>query len=350
MIWSLLVVVCSLGVLGDVETGCGADYTRVSQSRKFYYTVANLVSTDLSLVEPPLDLNSELQFEGLLNAYSCLGYFGPIGPYGPLGTLGPIGTNTWNPSYWISGLGYDWSRYSTEVTGLGGPLSAAGPLGASGPLGSAYYDQCPCMGAYAHHLMNGGIFHVLGPTGPLGALGPLGPLGPIGAHGFPRDTKGNYVSSGVTKRTVSVPYDGTVNRQFELFENYDQQHAYSLTNNDCSFMVQGTWSYLDTPKSYAFTSNYDQFVTILVVPTLQMYAFDFTVKVTKPGGTAVSISSSSFSYMDHVVVKVPQMTTFEVKVTSGSIFQLYGEYRIFVVGSTSYVNQYDILGPYQHLL
>lgn len=55
---------------------------------------------------------------------------------------------------------------------MGGPLSAKGPLGTTGPLSDYWYNRvCPCISSYAHQLMNGGVFSILGPVGPLGALG-----------------------------------------------------------------------------------------------------------------------------------------------------------------------------------
>uniref|UniRef100_A0A6B2L996 Uncharacterized protein n=1 Tax=Arcella intermedia TaxID=1963864 RepID=A0A6B2L996_9EUKA len=339
--WLLCVLLWSYGVLS--QSGC-TDFSRVNQNQFLYYSVESLVDADLSTVEPPLDA----QFTGLLGSGSCLGYAGPIGPYGPLGMLGPLGNNTWNPSFWISGLGWDWSKFSQFLTGMGGPLSVAGPLGENGPLGyNWYYGVCPCLSSFGHHLMNGGIFHILGPVGPLGALGPLGPLGPIGAHGYSRDSNGNYISGGSIQRQVTVPYNSTTSRVFDLYEQYEQSYAYKLTNNDCSFFVHGTWYYGDVPNVYNWTSQQEQFVSVLLTPIYQLNDFDFTLTIYEHSGSVVQVSSSSTLWIDHVIVKVPAQSRMHIKIVSPNIFQVYGEYRLYVTGSTSYIDLFDIVGSYQ---
>ncbi len=276
---------------------------------------------------------------------SALGYYGPIGSYGPLGMLGPIGDNTWNVSYWMSAVG-DWSEWSQDLTDHGGPLSEAGPLGPNGPLSDqAYNYDLPAINDFGKQLQAGGVWTVLGPVGPLGALGPLGPLGPIGAHGYATDYDGRYVANDVEVRTVDVAYDGGV-RTYELVENYDESYAKSKTDNDTSFMVEGyiCWPYSET-DAYTFTSEAAQYVTIMVLPEYTLDDFDFVVKDAE--GNVVADSNSG-DYVDWVQIPVSANTTLTVEVELYSTAHyLTKDYRLFVTGSTEYINSSDITGDHQ---
>src|SRR5262245_42571465 len=219
---------------------------------------------DLSSLTPPCrtaDPGHDCEF--YLSSLSALGDYGPLGAYGPLGTLGPLGSNAWNASYWISGAG-DSASWEKSIDG---PLSAQGPLGPNGPLGDEAYDETlPSINDWAKQLQGGGEWTSLGPLGALAPLGPLGPLGPVGAHGYRRDSHGNYTSGSAVKRTINVDY---APHTFELFEMYDEDTAKSDAPNDTSFVALGEAPRGET-DSYEIKSRYDQFVTILVVPEKQL--------------------------------------------------------------------------------
>lgn len=331
ILFSLLLIWSSFSGLYKVEASTNYNYVSAS-------SVAEL-NRDLSSISPEIAHPDWLK--DYLYSWSCLGYYGPIGPYGPLGMLGPVGSNIWNPSVYISGIG-DWSYWSETLTNLGGPLSEDGPLGPTGPLNeNAYFHVLPAINDFGKHLQAGGLFTVLGPVGPLGALGPLGPLGPIGAHGYLADSNGNYVSNGVIYRTVGVPYNDTI-RTYELFEKYTESHAKSMTDNDTSFMVEGEIYPLSENDTYTFTSNESQFVTILVTPEKEYDDFDLEILDSNDN---VIATSNRADYIDWVQIQVPAGTTLKARVTLHSTGHFLSKtYRLFVVGSTQYINTTDISG------
>eukprot|EP01125_Pyxidicula_operculata_P021558 TRINITY_DN8354_c0_g1_i1.p1 TRINITY_DN8354_c0_g1~~TRINITY_DN8354_c0_g1_i1.p1 ORF type:complete len:348 (+),score=52.68 TRINITY_DN8354_c0_g1_i1:25-1068(+) len=333
----VIAVILMITISQVVSQSCVANYSRVNQNQLVYSTSSTLITFDSSTLYPPLGLGDS----AYLLPSSCLGLYGPLGPYGPLGMLGPLGSNVWNPSYWISGSGLDWSQWSKNLTGMGGPLSQAGPLGNTGPLSPYWYNQvCPCINAFSHQLMLGGVFSVLGPLGPLGAVGPLGPLGPIGAHGYTQDSYGQYVDgAGNVQRSVVVPFDKSTSRTYSLYEEYDQDFAAAKTDNDCSFYVEGVWKRgEDSRNTFTFTCN-NEYVTVLVVPL--MLADDFDLLVTSP--TTMKGSTSTYVDWAHFKVKAKQPITVKVNLGASANF-LQSTYRLYVTGSTSYLNQRDITG------
>ncbi|THB74163.1 MAG: hypothetical protein D6B28_02580 [Gammaproteobacteria bacterium] len=310
-----------------------------------YISASSVESLNGSLVSVTPAVVTPSNAADYLDEDSALGYNGPIGSYGPLGMLGPIGDNSWNVSYWMSAIG-DWSEWSDDMTDHGGPLSEDGPLGPYGPIShDAYYIDLPAINDFGKQLQAGGVWTVLGPVGPLGALGPLGPLGPIGAHGYATDWDGRYVENDVEVRTVDVPYEGSV-RTYELVENYDEDYAKSMTDNDTSFMVEGYISYPYSEKdTYTFTSAVGQYVTILVLPEYTLDDFDFVVKDDE--GNVVADSNST-DFVDWIQIQVPANTTLTVEVELYSTAHyLTKDYRLFVTGSTEYINSSDITGDHQ---
>lgn len=282
-----------------------------------------------------------------LGALSALGSYGPLGAYGPLATLGGIGDNSWNPSRWFDSSVVDTTWSMTE-----GPLSEAGPLGEKGPLSEIYYDgELFKQNEFARHLRGLGLWSVLGPLGPMGPMGAMGPLGPNGAHGFGADRAGNYFNTeGDIQRKVDVWYDKehTVKREYELFERYTEAQAKSMTDNDTSFMVEGTTSYAGggdyEVDEFAFTSSSDQLVTIAVVPEKSLDDFDFDV-CDQHGN--VLLSSDASDTIDWAQLQVPAGTTLSVKVKlGGSGHWLSKDYRLFVTGSGEQLNKSDISGAH----
>ncbi|THB66811.1 MAG: hypothetical protein D6B27_06000 [Gammaproteobacteria bacterium] len=312
----------------------------------FYISASSVEDMNQSLVSVTPAVSTPSNAEIYLDEQSCLGYLGPIGPYGPLGALGPVGNNSWNVSYWMSAIG-DWSDWSDDMTDHDGPLSESGPLGPNGPLSyQAYNVDLPAINDFGKQLQAGGVWSVLGPVGPLGALGPLGPLGPVGAHGYATDYDGAYIENGEEVRTVTVDYEGG-ERDYELFENYDEDYAKSKADNDTSFMVEGyiAWPYWET-DSYTFTSGEDQYVTIVLVPEYQLDDFDIVVK--DANGNVIA-ESNTFEYIDWIQIEnVEAGTELTVEVElSGSWHYASKDYRVIVTGSTQYINSTDIAGDHQ---
>ena len=311
---------------------CAVDPTQ-DPGTLWYTSASSVTGVDVSQVSP-----SASDLSAYLDQTSALGYLGPIGPYGPLGTLGPLGSNSWNPSYWISGFG-NWDQFSQQVTGLGGPLSESGPLGSNGPLTTTqYYQNMPCLGDFDAQMLAGGLFSVLGP------IGPLGPLGPLGATGYSTDSHGQFLdSSGTVQRTIDVPYDGSgTTRTFELFEIYTQSFAHSFKQLDTSFGVYATYS-TKTTSTFTFTSAVAQAVTILVTPNYQLDAYSLTVK-DGSGNTITTTSQTTFP--PWVQIRVAAGAQLSVTVVNTYHGHLLGmDYRLWVVGSTNQFQDTDITGP-----
>ncbi len=326
---------------GDYTTG-NLTYTSMSKVYSLGYTISSIT--------PAID-NNKIPYgtaSDYLTDASCLGYFGPLGPYGPLGLLGPIGDNSWNASYWITGNG-DWSDWSDAQYG---GMSSEGPLGHNGPVAGDQYYGITDPGLtlfqtndFAVHSRAMGVWTPLGPIGPLGALGPLGPLGPIGAHGYTANSNGEYTDNSQVKRTYDVDFDGNGNmRTYELYEKYPESFAEAKTDNDTSFMVEGTSSSFEDVDVYSFTSSVDQFVTIVVVPEAQLDDFDFSIVDANDNYIA---TSSAGTYIDWIQVKVPAGTTLKARVKCFySGHTLASTYRLYVTGSTQYLNESEIAGDH----
>lgn len=320
-----------------------------ARAQDFYVSASSVeaLDRDLDSISPAIDPTRVPGGtpESYLLSTSCLGRYGPLGAYGPLGILGPIGDNAWNPSYWISALG-DWSHWANDLANLGGPLDETGPLGPEGPVSETNYYSNPLYDTnhFARQLQGAGVWTVLGPIGPLGALGPLGPLGPVGAHGYARDSDGNYRSGDQVVRTVSVPFSGG-SRQYELVEHYDELFARSMTDNDTSFMVSGRINSFFESHRYAFTSAGAQLVTIVLVPEKSLDNFDLTLL--DGAGNEIAASNSYF-YVDWIQVSVPAGQTLEARVhLASSLHYLSKSYRLLVVGSTPRLAQTEITGDHR---
>ncbi len=321
------------------------------------YTTGNLTYTtmkevynlsyDVSSILPSID-DSKIPYgdaDDYLGNDGPLGYYGPLGPYGPLATLGPIGDNTWNASYWMSAWAYD------DVTG---PLGPNGPLGEDGPVaGNQYYGiEDPGLtlfqtNDFAVHSRALGVWAPVGPIGPLGALGALGPLGPVGAHGYSDNTNGEYVdSNNVVKRNVTMWFDAaqTTQRTYELYEVYPEAFAEAKTDNDTSFMAEGHSSSYSDEDIYEFTSATHQVVTITLVPEKQLDDFDLVIR--DENGNLVAYSDTT-TFIDWVQLKVPSGTKLKAYVKCYySGHTLASTYRLYVNGSTNYINKTEITGDH----
>jgi hypothetical protein len=93
--------------------------------------------------------------------------------------------------------------------------------------------------------------------------------------------------------------------------------------------------------SYALTSGDNQYVTILVVPEYQLDAFSVTVS---DGGGEIT-RSEQITFINWVQLRVaadsPLKITVDLKYSAG--FWQHN-YRLFVVGSTTYIPQSDMQG------
>lgn len=311
-----------------------------STSKIQYITASTIESlnSNVSSVHPAI----ESSLIAYLGVNSSLGYLGPISQLGPLGPLGPIGTNLWNPSAWISGA-YSWNSYFSTING---PLSTSGPLGQNGPYTSDNYYQGDVFSSnqFAANTRAFGLWSILGPIGPLGAVGALGPLGPIGATGLVRNPlTGEFVNgSGSVIRSLNVPYSANSNRSFDVYENYTQSFAAQMTNNDTSFMVEGSLGF-NASNSYTINSSQDQIVTVLAVPDTTVTSDIIYVGVYTTAGKLIALSNSN-SYINYVEFTAPK-GSYVVKITKNP-YSLSPLYRLYVTGSYSYLNQYYIQGNY----
>lgn len=295
-------------------------------------------NTNMSGIYPAVDSNLSIY----LGVNSALGYLGPISQLGPLGPLGPLGTNLWNPSAWISGA-YSWNSYFSMING---PLSDSGPLGQNGPYTDASYYNGTIFNTnqFAANTRNFGLWSILGATGPLGAVGALGPLGTIGSTGLLRNgVTGQFTNtSGNVVRTLSVPYNSNTSRLFDVYENYAQNFASQMPDNDTSFMVEGNLGY-NASNSYTINSSQDQIVTVLAVPDTTIMSDIIYVGVYTTSGKLIALSNSN-SYINYVEFTAPK-GSYVVKITKSAL-SLSSVYRLYVTGSYTYLNQYYIHGGY----
>lgn len=179
----------------------------------------------------------------------------------------------------------------------------------------------------------------------VGPLSALGPLGPIGAHGYKADKQGNYVDgNGQVVRTVSVPYNGSYSRTFELFESYTQAFAHSFRAQDTSFMVHGVWDPSNSAASvFPLVSKQNQVVTILLVP---MYQFD-SFQLTLLQGSTQLVQTYELTFIEWIQFRATAGTTYTIDVDlQYSAQPLPNEYFLYVVGSTSEFQYSDISGPH----
>lgn len=358
--------------------------------------------------------------------YSPLGYCGPLGPFGPLGFRGPLGPVEGKAGFkptsvaevnraaarvfgpWFLALsktkGWDATRTEGKAgqedpfgpygpLGPNGPLHLKGPLGPDGPLGSSYCalgagDLSLSDSSPTKHLQAGGVWAVLGPTGPLGPLGPLGALGPLGpgyllhedGAGDPRRIPGVLYDRGTGQPATvhSLAFGPGNQRRYEWVEFYPGETARNpAVVKDSSFVTQGRIDDAGQADSYRFTSHAGQFVTVTVVPGNPEDAYGLEAKLTLPDGTApgpIRSTNSQSEYVNHLHVRVPKGTLFELSVTRQDpapgerppdcpwsylrwstpvlkpmgVEENRGAYRLVVVGSTEAFGGTDIRG--MHLL
>lgn len=305
---------------------------------RYYYVTASTVAE-----ARPGQASDRAGISAFLQPSGCMGYRGPIGPYGPLGSLGPIGDRPWNASAYTGHV--DRSEHRDD---LSGPLGPFGPLGKDGPVGDIYADAAVFdLNAFTAQLRGGGLVSVLGPTGPLGAFGPLGPLGPVGAHLHERDRMGRYLdSSGAVQRSVDVLYDkdSGETRRYDLVEDYREDFAKKMQDNDTSFMVRGYISGREE-DAFSFTSREEQLVSVVVVPEKELDDFDFEIL---DRDDKVICASSQGSSVDWAELRVPAGQKLKVKVKlHGSAHWLSKDYRLIVTGSTESLKEPGVTGAHQ---
>ena len=273
----------------------------------------------------------------------ALGFDGPIGCYGPLALNGPIGSNLWNKSSWINHFSWiDWESHTK------GPLTKEGPLGENGPYTrkNYYHGSLFKMNSFSPHTRAFGVWSVLGPIGPLGAVGALGPLGPL-ANLFKANKNGEFLDEkGNVETTVSVAYNSSLYRQFDLFENYLPSFAQSNVL-DTSFMVQDDLlNYRSKSATFLFTSSQNQFVHLLAVPLFRSGVFRIDLR--DQSGKTI-ISSKSDKFVNFILFSAHKNQTYRVTISS-SPFSFSSSFRLFVTGSYDYLDSYNFIADYiQHL-
>ena len=101
-----------------------------------------------------------------------------------------------------------------------------------------------------------------------------------------------------------------------------------------------------TGMFFLFTSAENQFVTVVVVPVSAQS--DFDLALLDEHGKPV-LSSSLITLVDWIQIKVSAGTRLRAKVTIKSALLPFapgaGDYRLFVTGSTQYLNKSNISGP-----
>jgi hypothetical protein len=284
---------------------------------------ASSVRSNFASIRPSSTAGEPWQY---IRTMSALGHYGPLGEYGPLGALGPLGNGAWSPEHYVSG-GFSWANWSESLGDGGGPLSADGPLGSNGPLGQGFDIEDPSVSAFEAHLWPGGVFAALGPVGPLGPLGPLGALGPIGAHGYRRESTGEYVPRSGEQchdapegaeeapcRLIDVPWDDSEVRTYELVERYTESHAASMSDNDTSFMVDGEIADGEPDDRFEFTSRDAQWVTIVLTPISARYPYVQAMSVLGYAATQGYAVPSTVT-VPHVLTGIPVANGYEHSTT-----------------------------------
>lgn len=274
-----------------------------------------------------------------------LGSNGSLGFAGPLGSLGPLsqrfaGSIPPNPA---QNYGNNWCAAAPTQSDSGCVYGSYGPLGQDGPLNPAYYfnqmyhleQHIYWHGDYNHNLDSSGVWGIqgpLGPTGPLAAPGALGPLGISLQAGMTTTEDGVYQADGATVRKtqpIRYTHDATVYRIYDLFEMYSKAYATKMgtgcadcEENDTSFAVDASLQPVAPDgDAYYFTSGYEQFVSINVVPVNFFTAYGMALSVSANGGsgyTPVATAnsnpfSSGFSgIMNFIVARVKKGEKFRL--------------------------------------
>jgi len=189
-----------------------------------------------------------------------------------------------------------------------------------------------------------GLFSPLGPLGPLGVLGPLGPIGSVAlvASGYSQDSDGNLNQGGSVARTITV-----AGNTFELFEWYDETFAMNMQNNDASFMVRGQVNNNGDSRTFSFTSNANQYVTILVNAEAQLDSFSILLQDGSGNEITRANVDATYGLINWIQILAPAGQQFIVKIelmsTSSSPLS-YHPYRLFVVGSTANIASTTVTG------
>jgi len=241
----------------------------------------------------------------------------------------------------MSAIG-DWSSWAAQITS-----SASAPLSSAGPL--AAYPKLLSLNDFGKHLQAFGLFTPLGPIGPLGPLGIVGPLGPMGIHGFKPDSDGNYLSGSSIVRTVKYPYSPNVNMEWELVEYYTSATAANAVKaQDSSFMVESTiavgFGFIQTPDIISFTSNFAQYVTIVLTPENLLDAF--FIELRDSNGKLIASSTETF-YINWIQITAAAGASYTVSVRLGASTRAspFGfTYRLHVTGSSRLVTTTSVTG------
>lgn len=317
-----------------------------------YTSTESVLETSIDTVCPEIDpIRVPAQpIENYLSISGPLGYLGPLGPSGPLGVLGPIGDSGIHPSDWISGI-INWHPWAQLYSDLGGPLCAEGPLGHRGPTSpNQYYGRYDpgrllfSTNDFAVQMRAFGIFSVLGPIGPLGDMGPLGPLGPIGAHGFLTDEDGNYTNNVTIERTLTVPFNASLNRTYELYEFYTTHGAHCADPPDTSFMARGSSDGVDDVRYFPLRSRTDQFVSVVLTPVYTLDEFDLAL-YNESGGLVAA--SETLGFVDALQVQMHAGETLYAAVKLRSSGHLAASrFRVSVTGGGDWLTSINAAGDH----
>ena len=349
---------CGATACQPMQLGTSSIYVSASSVEK--------VKGSLKSVQPPVRTPS--QPAQYLASSGCLGGLGPIGAWGPAAALGPIGDSTWNPSVWVEAA----AAVEDAVLGpladlfkqLFGPSDETGPLGPNGPLSDqAYGVTLPGINDFCKQLQAGGVWTVLGPVGFMNPAGAFGPLGPIGDHpAGDADDEGNYPARSWNVRW-SDSSGAACNRTYGLYEKYTEERAKAMTDNDTSFVVFGSIKTTSEQDVYTFMSPETQFVTAILVAENGLDDFDLQlngVVSNSDGGSDLNSLClgvpppvcvwppvNTGHYIDWVQLHVGAQQKLTATVTAKKLGSPFFTYRLYVVGSTQYINTTDITGAHQ---
>jgi hypothetical protein len=271
-------------------------------------------------------------------AFTCFGYIGPLSSIGPLGPLGPLGDNSFNPDKIFQLLG-NWESIKKYITGNGPLDHPQGVLSRHGPLGDSYFTVMPRINDFTAHMMQFGIWSIMGPLGPLGALGGLGPLGPIGAHGFGRNSQGDYTNSkGEIVTTAVSIWNESTKITWPLFEKYTYRRAQELSRAkqlDTSFMTSNNVALVD--NVYVIKSTEKQIISIVTVPYMMNYQFVIEVVDVNNRVIASSRTAKVINWVQFESEAGNEFYTVKIKSHTINCFtsiSCMGSYILHVTGST----------------
>lgn len=305
-------------------------------------------------------------------AYDYTRAGGPLGSNGPLGALGPLSwsgnlSNRFHGTVAsIPGISYsnNWCNVPNNQSDITCAYGSYGALGESGALNPSYYYNTMYHlqqgiywhGNYNHNLDSTGVWGIQGPLGPSGSFAALGALGPLGISqqaGMTTTNDGVYqTGSTIVRKTQPMRYshDANVFRTYDLYEMYSKSYAQKMGTgcsgcevNDTSFAVDSSFQEaVIGGDNYLFTSNYDQFVLLNVVPVNALNDYGLQLYVSKDGGTTYTLLATSNSnvyalgggLMDFIAIRVKPGEMFRVNVTlqhAGA--PTFPGYYLFTTGS-----------------